>query len=50
MKIEPFEISVPQEVLEDLQERLKRARWPDEEGVGGDQGTNVSYLKELADY
>ncbi len=30
MKTEPFEINIPQEVLDDLQERLQCTRWPDE--------------------
>ncbi|MCE8425409.1 MAG: epoxide hydrolase N-terminal domain-containing protein [Candidatus Methanoperedens sp.] len=35
MKTEPFEINISKEVLDDLHERLKRTRWPDEvEGAG----------------
>ena len=49
--IKPFTIDVPNDVLTDLQERLSRARFPDEpEGVGWTLGTNLAYLKELVDY
>jgi pimeloyl-ACP methyl ester carboxylesterase len=51
MQIQPFQINVPQAVLDDLQKRLARTRWTDEvEGVGWDYGTNLDYLKELVDY
>jgi microsomal epoxide hydrolase len=47
---EPFEIAVPDEVLDDLRERLVRTRWPDEiPGRGWDYGTNLSYLRGLVD-
>ncbi|GHO79006.1 multidrug MFS transporter [Ktedonobacter sp. SOSP1-85] len=51
MSIQTFKIAIPQAVLDDLQERLARTRWPDEvEGAGWDYGTNLAYLKELVDY
>jgi hypothetical protein len=51
MTIQPFRVNVPQIILDDLQKRLARTRWPDEvEGVGWDYGTNLSYMKELVDY
>lgn len=51
MAIQPFQINVSQSVLDDLRKRLARTRWPGEvEGVGWDYGTNVGYMKELADY
>jgi hypothetical protein len=51
MAIQPFQVNVPQTILDDLQKRLARTRWPDEvEGVGWDYGTNLSYMKELVDY
>jgi pimeloyl-ACP methyl ester carboxylesterase len=51
MAIHPFTIQVAQPVLDDLRERLARTRWPQEvEGAGWDYGTNLEYLKELADY
>ena len=51
MSIEPFKIAVPQATLDDLRERLAHTRWPDEvEGAGWNYGTNLGYLKELANY
>ena len=49
--IAPFTIDVPDAVLEDLRERLARARYPDElEGAGWTYGANLAYLRELVDY
>jgi len=49
--VQPFKINIPQATLDDLQDRLARTRWPAEvKGVGWDYGTNVGYMKELADY
>lgn len=46
-----FKIMVSREILDDLNERLKRTRWPDEiKNSGWDYGTNLAYLKELVDY
>ncbi len=46
--IEPFDITVPDEVLADLKERLGRTRWPDQiPGTGWDYGTDLAYLQEL---
>ncbi len=51
MKAKPFQIKVPQSVLTDLKKCLKQTRWPDEvEGAGWEYGTNLAYMKELADY
>lgn len=51
MMIQPFKINVSQDVLDDLQARLARTRWPDEvEGAGWDYGVNLSYLQELVEY
>lgn len=51
MKVQPFQINVPQTVLDDLGERLARTRWPDEvKGADWDYGTNLGYMKELIDY
>jgi epoxide hydrolase len=51
MSIKPFKINIPPEELDDLQERLKRTRWPDElPGVGWSRGVPLGYLKELAEY
>jgi pimeloyl-ACP methyl ester carboxylesterase len=49
--VSPFRISVPQEDLDDLRDRLARTRWPDElPGVGWDYGVPREYLKELVSY
>lgn len=46
--IEPFTIVVSPFSIEDLRERLGRARWPDEiENSGWQYGTNKTYLEEL---
>jgi pimeloyl-ACP methyl ester carboxylesterase len=51
MTVESFRVRVPQEILDDLQERLARTRWPDEiMGSGWDYGTNLDYLKRLIAY
>jgi pimeloyl-ACP methyl ester carboxylesterase len=45
---QPFQVQVPQAVLDDLKDRLGRTRWPDEvQGAGWDYGTNTAYLKGL---
>ncbi|EPH44717.1 epoxide hydrolase family protein [Streptomyces aurantiacus] len=49
--IRPFRIDIPQDALDDLHDRLDRARWPDElPGVGWEYGIPRGYLKELAHY
>jgi pimeloyl-ACP methyl ester carboxylesterase len=49
--MQPFQIHVPQPVLDDLQQRLQRTRWPDEvENAGWNYGTNLGYMRELAGY
>ena len=51
MNIEPFTINIEQEILDDLQERLHKTRWPDEIPESGwDYGTNMKFMKELVDY
>jgi pimeloyl-ACP methyl ester carboxylesterase len=51
MEIRPFVVDIPQAVLDDLRERLARAHWPDEvDDAGWDYGTNLAYLKSLAEY
>jgi epoxide hydrolase len=51
MAVQPFRISVPKKVLDDLHARLARTRFPDEvEEAGWDYGTNLGYMKELVDY
>jgi pimeloyl-ACP methyl ester carboxylesterase len=51
MQVKPFTINISQPVLDDLQERLKWTRWPDEvQDSGWSMGTNLGYMKELAGY
>jgi pimeloyl-ACP methyl ester carboxylesterase len=50
-EIKPFSIHVPDEVVVDLSERLRRTRFPGEiPGSGWDYGTNLAYLKQLIAY
>jgi len=50
-EIRPFRIEVPESILEDLRERLRRTRWPDEiPGAGWRYGTDLVYMKELVAY
>src|SRR5574341_1115122 len=51
LHIEPFQVAIPQAILDDLQARLKQTRWPEEvEGAGWRYGANLSYMRELVDY
>ncbi|WP_188195654.1 epoxide hydrolase family protein [Nonomuraea sp. SYSU D8015] len=48
-EIRPFRIEIPQAELDDLRERIGRARWPSEiDGQDWSRGVPVGYLKELA--
>ncbi len=48
MALEPYEVHVGQDVLDDLRGRLLRTRWPDAvEGAGWDYGTDLGYLRDL---
>lgn len=47
----PFQLSVPESVLNDLRQRLRRTRLPDEPPLAPwSTGTSVAYLKQLLDY
>ena len=49
--ITPYALDVPQEVLDDLQDRLRRTRWPGEmPGTGWARGADLSYMKDLIAY
>ena len=49
--VEPFRIDVPDEVVDDLRERLARTRWPEAECVDDwSQGIPLAYTRELAGY
>ena len=51
MSIQPFEINVPESTLNDLRDRLNRARLvPDDEATDWKAGMSPAYLRELLDY
>lgn len=51
MSVEPFKISVPDAVLNDLRARLNRTRWPDQpEGAEWDYGTDTNFLQKICAY
>jgi pimeloyl-ACP methyl ester carboxylesterase len=51
MTVEPFRIAVPESVLDDLRDRLRRTRWPDQiTGSGWDYGTDTAALRDLCGY
>jgi pimeloyl-ACP methyl ester carboxylesterase len=51
MSVQPFSIHVPADVLDDLQERLVRTRWPAAvDGEGWAAGASLAYMQELVDY
>jgi pimeloyl-ACP methyl ester carboxylesterase len=46
---EPFEIAVADDALDDLRERIRRARWTDAiDGAGWDHGADVDAVRRLA--
>ena len=50
MDISPYQISVSDEVLEDLHDRLAKTRWPEKELVEDwSQGIPLSYVQEMCD-
>ncbi len=51
LSFEPFTVHVPDEVLDDLRDRLRRTRFPNAiDGIGWEQGTDLAYLQELVAY
>ncbi len=48
--IRPFTLNIPQADLDDLRDRLDRARWPDELPGDVDDGIKQSYVRSLYDY
>jgi pimeloyl-ACP methyl ester carboxylesterase len=51
VSVEKFTIQIPDAVLQDLARRLDATRWPDElAGAGWDHGSNLGYMRSLADY
>jgi pimeloyl-ACP methyl ester carboxylesterase len=51
MDVQPFKIQISETVLEDLQQRLGRTRWPSEiPGSGWDYGADLTFVKEMVEY
>lgn len=50
--VQPFELHVADDVLDDLRQRLMRTRWPDEPpgGTAWQYGTDLAYLRTLVEY
>jgi epoxide hydrolase len=49
--IRPFRIDIPQADIDDLHDRLARARWADDlPGVGWSRGVPLPYLRDLAEH
>lgn len=49
--IRPFQVHVPDAVLDDLRQRVRATRWPDKETVGDpSQGVQLTKIKDLVDY
>jgi epoxide hydrolase len=49
-EIRPYKIDIPQEVLDDLRDRLDRTRWTDDTPGDGQYGVAVDYLRRLVDH
>lgn len=48
---QPFQIKIPEPILDDLRSKLGNTRWTDEiENLNWEYGTNKPYLKELCNY
>lgn len=49
--VQPFRVEVPDEVLDDLRQRLARTRWPDQlPGISWEYGCDVATLRTVCDY
>src|SRR5262245_1945049 len=49
--VEPFEVAIPDDDVDDLRRRLATTRWPDPAPAAEwEQGTDLAYLRELVDY
>ena len=46
--VEPFEVHVGEQILDDLRSRLRQTRWPEQPAeLGWELGVDVAYLREL---
>jgi len=51
MSLTPSSVRVSHATLDDLRERLRRTRWPDEvRDAGWDCGAHLAYMRELVGY
>jgi epoxide hydrolase-like protein len=51
MEVEPYTVSIPQAMLDDLHERLAHTRWPDEIPTAGwEYGADLTYMTDLVEY
>src|SRR5579871_41849 len=51
MDLTPFRLDVPEADLDDLRDRLRRARWPERKTVEDwSQGAPLAYVQELCAY
>jgi pimeloyl-ACP methyl ester carboxylesterase len=51
LRIEPFKVAVPEQVLSDLKTRIRNTRWPERApGAPWSQGTDLEWLRNLMDY
>ena len=49
--MQPFQIHITDEVLDDLRAKLRQTRWPDQlPGIGWEQGTEQDWLLHLVSY
>ena len=48
---QPFKVSIPESVLDDLKERLRKTRWPLEANTSPwTYGASLSYMKDICAY
>ncbi|MBV8216532.1 MAG: epoxide hydrolase N-terminal domain-containing protein, partial [Verrucomicrobia bacterium] len=51
MGIAPFSIPFSQTAVDDLRDRLRRTRWPDEiQGANWEYGVDLNFLQQICDY
>ena len=51
MGIEPFTIPFSQPAVDDLRDRIRRTRWPDEiPGANWEYGVDLSFLRQICEY